>query len=88
MGEDSTEYLRIWEISTLGVKTKIGINFGQRVRPLSNDDGLKYPNGEIRLFNSLVGALNYLDRRGFEVISQRSSSGGAGEYLLRQKKIL
>ena len=88
MGEDSTQYLRIWVKSNLGKKVKIGIDYGQPVILLSNEDALKHQNGDNMLFNSLVDALNYLDRRGFEVVTARILSTGGGEYLMCRKKIL
>ncbi|MCY7349699.1 MAG: hypothetical protein LH606_03415 [Cytophagaceae bacterium] len=87
IGEDSTEYLRIWEKSSSLGKPKVGVDFGQRVKWASSDEALKHPNGGIMPFNSLVDALNFLDRRGFEVITGRSFPNGGGEYLLRRKKI-
>ncbi|SDC50885.1 hypothetical protein SAMN04488104_100124 [Algoriphagus faecimaris] len=67
---------------------RVEVDFGQdRSRGRVNDSQIIDQNGNVVLFNSMVDALNFFDRLGYEYVdSEHISEDSPIQYLLRKKR--
>ncbi|MGM0944516.1 MAG: hypothetical protein ACQEW9_04975 [Bacteroidota bacterium] len=67
---------------------RVEVDFGQdRSRGKVNDSQIIDQNGNVVLFNSMVDALNFFDRLGYEYVnSEHISEDSPIQYLLRKKR--
>lgn len=90
------EYIEIVGTPTiLSTKLTIELDFGQENKFWSNREyDLRDAAGKRIKFNSMIDALNFMGKNGYELImpyivpSTNSSSGSVYHYLLRRKKTL
>lgn len=88
-----TDYIQIVGVSKLlSSKVNITVDFGQRVKAFGGmkQVQLKDENGEKIEFNSMVDALNFFTKYGFEFVTAYALSVGDSQdvyhFLLRKKK--
>lgn len=84
------EYVQIVGTAKLmSTKVNIGIHFGQHDKIFkSKDTQVKDENGKIMIFNSMIDALNFMGKNGYEFLQAYAFSVGnqnVYHYLLRRK---
>ena len=85
------EYVQIvGETVLFSNKITVALDFGQENKTWGNKEfQLKDVNGKKIQFNSMIDALNFMTRQGFEFVqayAMNTSSQGIYHYLLRKKK--
>jgi hypothetical protein len=87
------DYVQIVGTSRLlSNKVTIEIDFGQENKLFSSDKDtrIKDANGKNLVFNSMVDALNFMTKNGYEFVQAYAFSAGSNQnvyhYLLRKKK--
>ena len=72
-----------------GLATSIVVNYGQEQRRVSNER-LTDEKGENLIFNFIIDALNFFDKKGFEFLTIRTDTreewSDSHWYLLKRKK--
>jgi hypothetical protein len=54
--------------SMFGVKIKVFVDYGQKAK-LMKADGIKDSEGKVKKFNSMMDALNFMDKNGWKYIN-------------------
>ena len=89
MKDIKTPYIRIVGTSKfLSTKVKINIEFGQEIKYFKNTTTLKDGYGNSINFNSMIDALNFMDKNGYEFLQAyviTSGNQNVYHYLMKRK---
>ena len=88
ISEIDAEYIQIKGISAFNsFKIKVMIDFGQEMKYYTNGE-IKGKDGKKVKFNSMIGALNFMSKNGYNFIQAYSMSVGNNEvyYHIMKKK--
>jgi hypothetical protein len=86
--EEDLEYIQIVGASRLNGQVVITIDYGQKSK-LFKPSVIKGPNGKSKVFNSMMGALNFFNSNGWEYINSYAITVGSSNvyhYLLKRKE--
>ena len=90
LSELDAEYIEIEEISRLLSNIFfIKIDYGQKTKLFTGDDRVKDENGFDKEFNSMIDALNFMSKYGYElstVVTAVDVSAPIKRYILKKKK--
>ena len=86
--EIDTEYVQLVGVSKLfSNKVVISIDYGQE-RKMSTDTRVKDENGKVLDFNSMIDALNFMSKQGYEFVNAYTITAGnqnVYNYIMRKK---
>jgi hypothetical protein len=85
------DYIEIAETPSYGIYKRIAVDFGQKVGIWSFKESTLTDNeGKPIDFNSIVAALNFMSRNGYELVDSypvKNNDSNIQHYILKKKKI-